>query len=277
MALRINTNVASINAQRQLGMTNDAVSKSLEKLSSGLRINHAADDAAGLAISEKLRSQVRGYDVAGRNAQDGISLIQTAEGALETITGVLQRMNELAEQASNGTYSSTDLAALSSEFSQLASEIDRISNNAKFNGITLLASSSTVTFQVGISNSSNDTLAVSLSTVSSSALTLNNSAVSIAAGGSTAQGVLADVSAALTSVNTIRGRLGAMVNRLDFTRQNIEVTSENLQASESRVRDVDVASEMAKFTKYQILQQAGTSMLAQANSSPQAALSLLRG
>lgn len=277
MALRINTNVASINAQRQLGMTNDSVSKSLEKLSSGLRINHAADDAAGLAISEKLRSQVRGYDVASRNAQDGISLIQTAEGALETITGVLQRMNELAEQASNGTYSTTDLAALSSEFSQLASEVDRISNNAKFNGITLLAAGGTVTFQVGISNSSNDTLAVSLSTVSSSALTLSSSAVSIAAGGSTAQSVLADVSAALTSVNTIRGRLGAMVNRLDFTRQNIEVTSENLQASESRVRDVDVAAEMAKFTKYQILQQAGTSMLAQANSSPQAALSLLRG
>jgi len=277
MGLRINTNIASINAQRQLGMTTDNLSKSLEKLSSGLRINHAADDAAGLAISEKLRAQVRGYGVAERNAQDGISLIQTAEGALESIGDILQRMNEIAEQAANGTYNTTDLAALSSEVGQLASEIDRIASNAKFNGITLLAGSSSVTIQVGLSNTTNDTLVLSLATVSVSALTLSSAAASIAAGGSTAQGVLNDVAAAITQVNKLRGQFGATVNRLDFTRQNIQVTAENLQASESRVRDVDVAAEMAKFTKYQILQQAGTSMLAQANSAPQAALSLLKG
>jgi len=277
MGLRINTNIASINAQRQLGMTTDNLSKSLEKLSSGLRINHAADDAAGLAISEKLRAQVRGYGVAERNAQDGISLIQTAEGALESIGDILQRMNEIAEQAANGTYNTTDLAALSSEVGQLASEIDRIASNAKFNGITLLAGSSSVTIQVGLSNTTNDTLVLSLVTVSVSALTLSSAAASIAAGGSTAQGVLNDVAAAITQVNKLRGQFGATVNRLDFTRQNIQVTTENLQASESRVRDVDVAAEMAKFTKYQILQQAGTSMLAQANSAPQAALSLLKG
>jgi len=277
MGLRINTNIASINAQRQLGMTTDNLSKSLEKLSSGLRINHAADDAAGLAISEKLRAQVRGYGVAERNAQDGISLIQTAEGALESIGDILQRMNEIAEQAANGTYNTTDLAALSSEVGQLASEIDRIASNAKFNGITLLAGSSSVTIQVGLSNTTNDTLVLSLVTVSVSALTLSSAAASIAAGGSTAQGVLNDVAAAITQVNKLRGQFGATVNRLDFTRQNIQVTAENLQASESRVRDVDVAAEMAKFTKYQILQQAGTSMLAQANSAPQAALSLLKG
>jgi flagellin len=264
MSLRINTNVEAFNAHRNLEATSGKLAKSMERLSSGLRINRAADDAAGLAISQKLTAQIKGVDQAGRNVQDGISLVQTAEGSLNEVHSMLQRVRELAVQYSNGTLSTSDKAAINSEVTQLTDEIERIGGTAQFNNIQLLNSAQTITFQVG----ANDGEVISVSTVS-----LGSAVGTIDITSST---VLADIDAAIDAVSTQRASFGAVQNRLEHTYNNLQTYEENLSASNSRIVDVDMASEMVNFTKNQILQQAGTSMLAQANQAPQAVLSLLR-
>jgi len=268
MSLRINNNVEAFNAHRQLVATSDRASKSMERLSSGYRINRAADDAAGLAISEKLRGQIRGLSQAQRNAQDGVSLVQTAEGSLNEVHSMLQRVRELAVQYANGTLSTSDKAAITAEAAQLQSEIERIGTTTNFNGIKLLdgtaGASGTVSFQVGAND--NDTITV---TTASLATTIGTIDVSQAS-------AISAIDAAIGNVSTLRSSFGAVQNRLEHTLNNIGTYQENLTASESRIRDVDMASEMVEFSKDQILQQAGTSMLAQANQAPQSVLSLLR-
>jgi flagellin len=268
MSLRIQNNVEAFNAQRQLGVTTHKLGKAMERLSSGYRINRAADDAAGLAISEKLRGQIGGLAQAIRNTQDAVSLVQTAEGALTEVHSMLQRVRELAVQYRNGTLSSDDKLAIQSEVNQLASEIERIGSSTEFNGIALLNSASNVTFQVG----ADDGQTISVATIS-----LGASVVSATFSlGGTGTTDLTEIDTAITNVSSQRAVFGAVQNRLDHTLGNLGTYQENLVASESRIRDVDMASEMVNFTKLQILQQAGTSMLAQANQSPQAVLSLLR-
>jgi flagellin len=265
MSLRINNNVEAFNAHRQLVATSDRASKSMERLSSGYRINRAADDAAGLAISEKLRGQIRGLSQAQRNAQDGVSLVQTAEGSLNEVHSMLQRVRELAVQYSNGTLSTSDKAAITAEAAQLQSEIERIGTTTNFNGIKLLdGSASTVSFQVGAND--NDTITVTTASLGGKVGTIDVSAA----------GAISSIDAAIGNVSTLRSTFGAVQNRLEHTLNNISTYQENLTASESRIRDLDMASEMVSFSKDQILQQAGTSMLAQANQAPQAVLSLLR-
>lgn len=259
MSLRINQNTDAFNSYRNLSVTQGQLSKSLEKLSSGFRINRAADDAAGLAISEGLRSQVGGLKVAVRNAQDGISVAQTAEGALAEVHSMLQRMNDLAVQYNNGTQNVDSQAALSSEFTALSSEIDRIQTATQFNGVDLFNNAS-VNFQVGTAPT--DVLAVDLSgSVSTAALLITDNST---------------VTDAITATSTLRGELGAVSNRFEHTINNLNVAVENLSASESRIRDTDMASEMVNFTRANILSQAGTAMLAQANQAPQSVLQLLR-
>ncbi len=261
MGLRINQNIAAMNAYRNLSVTDGQMSKSLEKLSSGFRINRAADDAAGLSISEGLRAQVGGLKVGARNAQDGVSVVQTAEGALTEVHSMLQRMNDLAVQHNNGTNNTDSKAALSSEFDALKTEIDRIQTNAKFNGVDLLgATAAAVTFQVGYA--STDAISFTLGAVSLGTLTITD-------GGTSVQG-------AITKVSAKRADLGALQNRFEHSINSINVAVENLSASESRIRDTDMAQEMVGFTRSQILSQAGTAMLAQANQGSQGVLSLLR-
>jgi flagellin len=265
MSLRIQNNVEALGAHRNLTNTSDKIAKSMERLSSGYRINRAADDAAGLAISERMRSQINGLAQANRNIQDGVSLVQTAEGNLDEVHSMLQRVRELAVQYKNGTLSSSDQAAIQTEVNQLASEIERIGGSAKFNGITLLAASGSVTFQVGV----NDGDSITVSTISlGSALGTFTSL-----GNSTA---ISAIDAAISSVSAARATFGAVQNRLEHAMSSTQVYQENLTSAESRVRDVDMASEMVELTKNQILQQAGTSMLAQANQAPQSILSLIR-
>jgi flagellin len=265
MSLRINNNVEAFNAHRQLVATSDRASKSMERLSSGYRINRAADDAAGLAISEKLRGQIRGLSQAQRNAQDGVSLVQTAEGSLNEVHSMLQRVRELAVQYSNGTLSTSDKAAITAEAAQLASEIERIGTTTNFNGIKLLdGSASTVSFQVGAND--NDQITVTTESLGGKVGSIDVSQTS----------AISAIDAAIQNVSTLRSTFGAVQNRLEHTLNNISTYQENLTASESRIRDLDMASEMVSFSKDQILQQAGTSMLAQANQAPQAVLSLLR-
>ena len=275
MGLRVNTNVASINAQRNLSNVNDQLAVNFRRLSTGLRIATAADDAAGLAISERLRSQVRSLEQAKRNSNDGISLIQTGEGSLNEVSGILVRLRELAIQASNGTVSGADKDTLNTEFSTLISEINRIGAATAFNGIHLLdGSASTISFQVGLgTNSSIDQIQISLTPALSTSLSL--SSLDIGSQGSTSLAI-ANVDLAINSVSALRGRLGAAQNRLQSTVNNIASTAENLAAAESRIRDVDVAYETAQLTRNQILQQASISVLSQANALPQAALNLLR-
>jgi len=261
MGLRVNTNSDAINAYRNLSTTQSQMSKSLEKLSSGFRINRAADDAAGLAISEGLRSQIGGLKVGVRNAQDGISVAQTAEGALTEVHSMLQRMNDLSVQYANGTQNTESKAAISQEFEALKTEIGRIQTNTKFNGVALFGNSSTATFQVGYASADKIDVALSAST--------NVSSLS-ASGGSDA------VQAVITTTSTARANLGALQNRFEHTIKNVNVAVENLSASESRIRDTDMASEMMNMTRSQILSQAGTAMLSQANQIPQGVLSLLR-
>jgi flagellin len=269
MSLRINSNVEAFNAHRQLAATSERASKSMERLSSGYRINRAADDAAGLAISEKLRGQIRGLSQAQRNAQDGVSLVQTAEGSLNEVHSMLQRVRELAVQYQNGTLSTSDKAAITAEAKQLSQEIERIGKGADFNGIKLLdGSQTTISFQVGAND--NDTIAV---TTASLGQTVGGTVGDINITTSTS---IAGIDKAIEAVSTLRGSFGAVQNRLEHTLNNLATYQENLTASESRIRDVDMASEMVEFSKNQILQQAGTSMLAQANQAPQAVLSLLR-
>jgi flagellin len=267
MGLRINQNIDAFNSYRNLSVTQGQMSKSLEKLSSGFRINRAADDAAGLAISEGLRSQVGGLKMGVRNAQDGISVAQTAEGALTEVHSMLQRMNDLSVQYNNGTQNAESQAALKGEFDALKTEIGRIETNTKFNGVSLFGGSATTKFQVGYA--STDTIDVDLSYKP----TTDTGTLDIA----TVGGASDTVQAAITKVSTARATLGAVQNRFEHTINNVNVAVENLSASESRIRDTDMAQEMVNFTRANILSQAGTSMLAQANSAPQSVLQLLRG
>jgi flagellin len=268
MSLRINTNVEAFNAHRNLQGTESKLAMAMERLSSGYRINRAADDAAGLAISERLKAQIGGLGQAQRNAQDAVSLVQTAEGSLDQVHAMLQRIRDLAVEYKNGTLSSTDQQSIQSEVNQLASEIERIGSSASFNGISLLSNASTLNFQVG----SNDQQQISVSTISLGS-TLGTAFYSLSASGTSD---ISEIDAAINAVSATRSDFGAIENRLNYTLDNASIYEENLTASESRVRDVDMASEMVTFTKLQILQQAGTSMLAQANQSSQSVLSLLR-
>jgi flagellin len=275
MGLRIQNNVEAFNTHRQLSATSSAASKSMEKLSSGYRINRAADDAAGLAISEKMRGQIGGLAQAQRNAQDGISLVQTAEGALGEVHSMLQRIRDLRVQFGNDTLSTDDRAAIRSEASALSSEIIAIRDKTQFNGLDLLdGSPATLNFQVG----ANDGEVVSVTTGSISAAAGMTEVVT----GATYAGdaaftalTLADVDNAIKEISSSRSEFGAVQNRLEHRLANLATYQENLVASESRIRDVDMAKEMTNFTKLNILQQAGTSMLAQANQSSQNVLKLL--
>ena len=274
MGLRVNTNTAAINAQRSLATVTENVTGNFRRLSTGLRISTAADDAAGLAISERLRSQVRSLDQAKRNANDGISLVQTAEGALNEVSSILTRLRELAIQSSNGSVSNQDKETLDQEFQSLVSEVNRIGRSTEFSGIKLLdGSASSVSFQVGLGTTSGiDTLSVSLSPALSTTLSL--SSLDIGSGGATTTAIT-NIDAAINSISALRGTLGAVQNRLGITVSNLSITTENLTAAESRIRDVDVAYETAMLTRNSILQQASISVLAQANVQPQSALRLL--
>jgi flagellin len=271
MSLRINTNVFSLNAQRNLAQQTGQLGKSYARLSTGLRITSAADDAAGLAISERLRASTRSLEQAGRNANDGISLIQTAEGALNESGSILGRLRELAIQASNGTLSGQDRDTLQEEFSLLVDEVERIAASTSFNGTNLLSSSTTLTLQVGAGTTAGtDTIDITFDGSGSADLGLDT--LDISSDPSTA---ITSIDTAINSVAQLRGDLGATQNRLESTIRNIGVRVENLSAAESRIRDVDVAKETANLTKNSILQQAALSVLAQANVQPQQALSLL--
>lgn len=274
MGMQINTNVAALNAYRNLSNTQNDLSKSLEKLSSGLRINRAADDAAGLAISEGLRSQVSGSQVAARNAQDGISVIQTAEGALTEVHSILQRVRDLAVQAGNDSNNAESRTAIQTEVTALTDELTRIAGSTNFNGINLLDGSANLTFQVGAGTGANNQIGVDLSGVDIAATvtTLGTKASDDAAGWNA---WIADVDTAITSISTARSELGAVQNRFESAINSLNVSAENLAAAESRIRDTDMASEMVNYTRANILSQAGTAMLAQANQSNQGVLQLL--
>jgi flagellin len=271
MGLRVNTNVSSLTAQRNLAAVTGRLQGNFARLSSGLRIATAADDAAGLGVSERMRSQIRSYAVAGRNAQDGISLAQTAEGAMGEISNNLSRMRELAVQAANGTLTTTDRATLDTEFQALITEIGRVATDTTFNGVALLdGTTSSLDIQVGID--SGDTISVGLSSSTTTALGIGGLAVTST---TLASSALATIDTAINTVSTNRGALGAAQNRLNSVVASISNVRENLSAAESRIRDVDVAAETADLTRNSILQQAAVSVLAQANVQPQLALSLL--
>jgi len=297
MALSILTNNASLSAQRNLASTGKALASNFAKLSSGQRINTAGDDAAGLAVSEKMKSQMRSLSQAERNANDGTSLLQTAEGALNENSGVLVRMRELAMQSANGTLTDSDRTSLQTEFVQLRSEIDRISGVTEFNGTKLLdGTTGTVKFQVGISASASDTITAKLTKMTSkeygfksdgttaidlTALSIGNAKdendVDQTGDAGTAQAALATLDEAIAATSTTRAGLGAVQNRLTVTVSNLQSANNNLSAANSRIRDVDVAEESASMTRNNILSQAGLAVLAQANQLPSMALSLLRG
>ena len=274
MGLRINTNIAAMTAQRALGAVSDRLATNYKRLATGLRITSAADDAAGLAISERLRAQVRSLDQARRNAMDGISLVQTAEGALNEVGNILLRLRELGVQAANGSVSSQDRRTLDEEFQQLVDEIDRIGRGTEWNGIRLLdGSASTVGFQIGSgTNDAFDRLSAQLSPVLATGLALDGIGVTNAGAANTAMSAIDN---AIDSVSKVRGRFGAMQNRLESTIRNLANQAENLTAAESRIRDVDIARETAELAKNQLLQQAAIAILAQANTQPQLALRLL--
>ncbi|MEM1502944.1 flagellin [Domibacillus sp. 8LH] len=270
--MRINHNIQALNAYRNLGNTNNATSKSLEKLSSGLRINRAADDAAGLAISEKMRSQVRGLDMAERNSLDAISLIQTAEGALASTHDILQRMRELAVQASNDTLENTDRQAIQDEVTALTAEINRIAETTEFNQKKLLNGElQEATFQIG----ANADQTLSLSIGNMDATTIGAGGLDFSTNGGAQDGISA-IDTAIAKVSEQRSKLGAVQNRLEHTITNLQTANENLTAAESRIRDLDMAEEMTQFTRNNILNQAGQAMLAQANQLPQGILQLLQ-
>jgi flagellin len=273
MGIRINTNVASLNTQRHLYNSTVGFQKSMEKLSSGLRINRAGDDAAGLAISEGLKADIRSLEQASRNAADGISMIQTGEGAMDEISNILVRMKELAEQSATGTLGDTERGYLDAEYTALTEEIDRIAAGTEFNGVQMLdGTGGTVNIQVGIGSAASDRVGVDLS----------NDMDAAAAGISTdittdsnAQSALGEIDSAISAISGQRADFGAIQNRLESSIRNINMTAENLSAANSRIRDVDVAKETSAMTSYQILQQAGVSVLAQANMAPSLALALL--
>ena len=271
MSLTINTNVASLNAQRNLGQSQGALNTAMQRLSSGLRVNSAKDDAAGLAISNRMTSQIRGLNQAVRNANDGISLAQTAEGALSESTNILQRMRELAVQSANDTNSATDRASLQHEVGQLIQELDRISGTTTFNGRGVLnGSTSGAVFHVGAN--AGQTISLTIASMGASTLQVGAVNISTQTGANTA---ITSIDAALTTIDNTRGNLGAVQNRFESTIANLSSVSENLAAARSRILDADVAQETSNLTKFNILQQAGVSILAQANQAPQLALSLL--
>ncbi|MBL8694558.1 MAG: flagellin FliC [Planctomycetes bacterium] len=277
MGLRVNTNVTSIVAQRNLQEVTIRLQKNFSHLASGLRIATAADDAAGLAISERLRAKIRSLQQAVRNANDGISLVQTAEGALSENSNILTRMKELAVQARNGTTSSSDRATLDDEFQSLISALSRNATATTYGGVNLLNSSSDVTFQVGDGVSAGvDTFTASLADVTTSTLGVSSLSLNTSSVGSI-DSVITALGSAIDTVNTARGKFGAAQNRLASTIASLNISVENLTAAESRIRDVDVAFESGDLTRNSILQQAATSILGQANLQPQAALALLRG
>jgi flagellin len=272
--ISVKTNVTSLIAQSSLSAAASRQSQSMTRLSSGLRVQTAADDAAGLAISEDFKANIRSLEQAKRNANDGVSLVQTADGALKEVGGLLTRMRELGVQSRNGTLNATQRGFLHNEFGMLRSEINRIVNTTEFNGVDLLDGDQAagLAFQVGADTSTDDRLTISIATSSASALGINASTISTTAGSDTA---IAAIDTAIERVSTRRARLGAMQNRLSTTMSNLETYTANLSAANSRIVDVDVAAETAELTKSQILVQAGVSMLAQANQGPSIALSLL--
>ncbi|USK54619.1 flagellin [Cytobacillus solani] len=284
--MRINHNISAMNTHRQLSYNNNATSKSMEKLSSGYRINRAADDAAGLAISEKMRNQIRGLDQASSNSQDAISLIQTAEGALNETHAMLQRMAELTTKAANETLTTSDTAKIQKEITQLTDQIDAIASQTKFNTKEILNTTSSLTFQVGAN--AGETIQLDLVDATASTLGVAAGASGLAdlssgitsttdgALNSVAKANLTKIQDAINTVSENRSNLGAVQNRLEHTINNLGTTSENLQAAESRIRDVDMAKEMMSMTKNNILTQAAQAMLAQANQQPQGVLQLLR-
>jgi flagellin len=274
--MRINHNIAALNTHRQLTANTTAQSKSIEKLSSGLRINRAGDDAAGLAISEKMRGQIRGLDMAAKNSQDGISMIQTAEGALNETHSILQRMRELSVQSANDTNTADDRAELQLEVDDLILEIDRIATTTQFNGQNLLdqtgGTTGVFTFQIGANNA--QTLDVTFADMQSAALGVD--AIDVGTDSATSTAAIATIDDAIKLVSDERAQMGAKQNRLEHTINNLSTSSENLTAAESRIRDVDMAKEMMESTKNGILAQAAQAMLAQANQQPQGVLQLLR-
>jgi flagellin len=273
MGLRVNTNIASMNAQRNLSSVSVRLAGNFKRLSSGLRIASASDDAAGLGISERMRSQIRSYGAAQRNAQDGISLVQTAEGALNEVNNILNRMRELSIQAANGTLSQADRTTLDTEYQELINEIGRIASTSTFNGVNLLDGTTTVSdVQAGINQG--EIITISLQDTTATALGLNGLSVSSVSG---ATGAVAVIDAAVDMVTGARGALGSAHNRLLSAISSIANAQENLAAAESRIRDVDVATETADLTRNTIMQQAAVAMLAQANVQPQLALNLLQG
>jgi len=277
MSLFINTNTASLEAQRNLASSQMKLGTSFQRLSSGMRINTAADDAAGLAVSDQMEGEIRGYSVAERNTNNAISMAQTADGALGQISSMLQRMRELAVQGSNGDMNATDRGFLDTEYTQLKSEVDRVSATTQFNGTNLLSGAvTTIDFQVGVHNAATDRLSVAFGGVDTTSLGLAGSSL----GGATAansQAAIDTIDAAMTTLSTDRANFGASLNRMQVTVANLQSMSTNLTAANSRIRDVDVAMETATLSKNQVLVQAGVSILAQANQSPQLAMKLLGG
>ncbi len=281
----INTNLASLNTQRNLTMSQASLNTSLQRLSSGLRVNSAKDDAAGLAIAERMNSQIKGLNVAIRNANDAISLSQTAEGALGKVGENLQRMRELAVQASNGTNSTADRTTLNQEYTALAGEVTRVLESTKFNGLSLLnngVSAGGFDFQVGANNNANEKINIAMSDITAgagiAAVTGAGASASIAdATGALALGAMDALSTAIDEVSSARAKFGAAQNRFEAVIANLQIASENQSASRSRIMDADFAAETANLTRGQILQQAGTAMLAQANSLPNGVMALLRG
>lgn len=283
MTINIRTNVASLRAQRLLSATSESLSNTYSRLSSGRRINSASDDAAGLAIADSLRNSQRIATVAVRNAQDGISAVSIADGALEQVSTFLQRLSELAQQAATGTYSVDQRSAMQGEFAALGSEIERIATVTAFNGVQLLAGGSAMVLQVGFDSTSNSRFNIEQANATLAGLGLGSSSLSysltgnsVELGQSAARIALDGINGALQSMTSIRGALGAMESRLLSSISNLQVARENFAAAESRIRDVDVASEAAELTRLNILQQTGAAILAQANLNPQLALALLK-
>jgi flagellin len=273
MAVTVQTNVSSLQAQVNLSKNQKALGASFNRLSSGYRVNTAADDAAGLAVSESMKSQIRSYTVAERNAGDGVSMAQTAEGALGQVHDIMGRMRELATQAANGSLSDTDRGYLNQEFTQLKSEISRIQGSTTFNGVSLIGqTASSTSFQVGLNNTSNDQISVSFGGIDLSAVTASGNGVGTQA---TAQAALAITDTGISTVSSARAGFGAVMNRLDVATQNIQTMRLNLSAANSRIVDVDVAQETSAMSRNQVLTQAGVSVLAQANQLPQLAFGLI--
>jgi flagellin len=279
MSLSIRTNVASINAQRNLASNQGQLNDSMARLSSGLRITKAGDDAAGLGISTNLEAQIKSYGQAARNANDGISLVQTAEGSMNEVSNILSRLRELAMQSASDGVGSDGRSAISTEAGQLTSELDRINTTTEFNGNKFLGASTALSFQVGIRGTTSDVITVDTSqqvdsaTLGTTALKLNS--IDLGTDASTSQSALAAIDAAITTVSSFRAQLGAAGNRLQSVVNTIQTATENLSAADSRIRDVDVAAETSALSRSQVLAQAGISVLAQANQAPQMALKLL--